>query len=172
VANLLACRAAFVEPPARARSFHRGGSTSPTAPRIKVVLVARRMPERRLATLASTLVPPALVEGAFTALLVVDLLAAGLVSLNALTPILPPAGTVLAIAVAVCVGLATALIFRRRLKQLVRDVRSGLAVLSRPRIMATRIVLARRRAGSAVARLRAGSDRGGSAVRARLRRSR
>jgi hypothetical protein len=107
---------------------------------IKVVLLRRRMPERRLATLALTLVPPALVEAAFTALLLAGLLGAGLVSLRVLSPILPRAGTALVIAVAVCVGVLAALVFRRRLKQLVRDVRSGLAVLGRPRIMATRIV--------------------------------
>jgi len=31
--NLLACRAAFIEPPAQATSFHRCGSSSPTGTR-------------------------------------------------------------------------------------------------------------------------------------------
>jgi hypothetical protein len=106
---------------------------------VKVALVARRVPDRRLTTLVSTLVPPALVEAAFTALLVVGLLGAGLVSLKAVAPALPATSTALIIAGAVCVGLVAMFIFRRRLEQLVRNVRSGLAVLSRPRILATRV---------------------------------
>jgi hypothetical protein len=85
---------------------------------VKVALVKRRMPDQRLATIAATLVPPALVEAAA----------------------LPPAGTALVIAGAVCVGLVAALIFRRRLERLGRSVRSGLAVVGHPRVMATRVV--------------------------------
>lgn len=107
---------------------------------VKVALVKRRMPDQRLATIAATLVPPALVEAAFTALLLVGLLGTGLVSLKALTSALPPAGTALVIAGAVCVGLVAALIFRRRLERLGRSVRSGLAVVGHPRVMATRVV--------------------------------
>jgi hypothetical protein len=51
---------------------------------VKVILVNRRMPERRLAMLAATLVPPALVEAAFTALLLIGVLTTSLVSLSAL----------------------------------------------------------------------------------------
>jgi hypothetical protein len=107
---------------------------------VKVVLVNRRMQERRLATLVSTLVPPALVEAAITALLVVGLLAASVVSLKALTSNLPPTSTALVVAAAVCVGVVAALMFRRRFKQIVRDVRLGLAVLGRPSVLATRIL--------------------------------
>jgi len=106
---------------------------------VKVALVARRVPDRRLATLAATLVPPALVEAAFTGLLLLALLGAGLVSLKTVAPAIPAAGTGLVIAGAVCLGLAAAFIFRRRLEQLVRNVRSGLAVLARPGVMATRV---------------------------------
>jgi hypothetical protein len=107
---------------------------------VKVVLVSRRTRERRLTLLAATLVPPALVEAAFTVLLVVGLLATSLVTLEVVTSALPPAGTALLVAAAVCAGLVAALIFRRRLERLVRNVRSGLAVLRRPRIIGTRIV--------------------------------
>jgi len=107
---------------------------------IKVGLVSRRVPERRLATVAVTLLPPALVEAAFTALLLAGLLGAGLVSLGALSPTQPPTGTAIVVAVAVCVGLAATLICRRRINQLMRDVCSGLAVLRRPRVVATRII--------------------------------
>ena len=107
---------------------------------VKVALVRRKMPGRRLTTLASTLLPPALVEAAFTVLLLAALLLAGLVSLKTLTTALPAAGTALVIAGVVCVALVAALIFRRRLQQLVRNVRPGLAVLGRPRVMATRVL--------------------------------
>lgn len=107
---------------------------------VKIVLVSRRMRERRLTLVASTLVPPALVEAVFTALLVVGLLATSLVTLDALSSALPLAGTALVVAGAVCAALVAALIFRRRLKQLLRDARAGLAVLGRPRVMSTRVV--------------------------------
>lgn len=107
---------------------------------VKVALVNRRMPERRLTLLASTLVPPGLVEAVFTALLVIGLLGTSLVTVEALSPSLPPAGTALVVAGAVCVALVAALVLRRRLEQLLRSVRAGLAVLGRPRAMATRVV--------------------------------
>jgi hypothetical protein len=107
---------------------------------VKIAIVSRSVPGRRLAMLAATLVPPALVEAAFTGLLVVGLLAAGVVSLQALTSTLPPAGTALVVAGAVCVGLVAALVFRRRLERLWHEVRSGLAILRQPPVVATRIV--------------------------------
>jgi hypothetical protein len=107
---------------------------------VKVVLVSRSVPERRLATLAATLVPPALVEAAFTAILLAGILAAGFVSIDVLTSALPPIGTVLVIAGAVVVGLVALFVFRRRVEKLVRDARDGLAVLRRPRILATHVV--------------------------------
>jgi hypothetical protein len=107
---------------------------------VKVVIVNRRTPERRLAMLAATLVPPALVEAAFTVLLLAGLLVTSLVSLEALTSGLPPAGTALIVAGAVCAALVATLIFRRRLERLIESVRTGLAVLGRPGVIATRVV--------------------------------
>jgi hypothetical protein len=107
---------------------------------VKVVIVNRKVPGRRLATLAATLVPPGLVEAAFTAILLAGILAAGLVSLDVLTSTLPPAGTVLVIAGLVIVGLVAVVLLRRRLEKLLRNVRDGLAVLGRPRILATHVV--------------------------------
>lgn len=107
---------------------------------VKVALVRRKMPGRRLTTLASTLVPPALVEAAFTVLLLAALLLGGIASLKTLTNALPAAKTALIVAGVVCAALVAALIFRRRLQQLVRNVRPGLAVLGQPRTMATQVV--------------------------------
>jgi hypothetical protein len=107
---------------------------------VKVALVSRRVPNRRLAFLASTLVPPALVEAAFTMLLLAGLLVASVVSVATLTSALPPVHMALVIVGAVCVAVVLALIFRRRLRRIVEEVRAGLAVLGRPGIIATRIV--------------------------------
>src|SRR5919112_1220423 len=107
---------------------------------VKVVLLDRRMRERHLALLASTLLPPAIVEAVFTALLVAGLFAASLVSLDTLTSSLPPATTAVLGAAAICVGAVLAFIFRRRLKQIAHEVRAGLSVLGRPRVLATRVV--------------------------------
>ena len=107
---------------------------------VKIALVSRRVPDRRLAFVASTLVPPALVEAVFTALLLAGLLVASVVSLKTLTTALPPAGTAVVIAGALGVVVVLGVIYRRRLQRLVREVRAGLAVLGRPGILATRIV--------------------------------
>jgi hypothetical protein len=107
---------------------------------VKIVLVSRSVPGRHLATLAATTVPPALVEAAFTAILMAGILAAGLVSFDILSSALPPVGTVLVVAGIVCaVGVALVLL-RRRLQKLLQDVRAGLSVLGRPRIIATHVV--------------------------------
>jgi hypothetical protein len=107
---------------------------------VKVVLVSQKVPGRRLATLAATLAPPALVEAAFAAVLLAGIVAAGLVSLEVLTSALPPAGAVLVIAAVVGLALVAAVLFRSRLGKLPDDVRAGLAVLGRPRILAARVV--------------------------------
>jgi hypothetical protein len=107
---------------------------------VKVVLVNRRLPQRRLALIASTLVPPALVEAAFTALLLAGLVATSVVSLDVLTSALPTAGTALVIAGTIGLASAAGLIFRHRLQRLASSVRCGLSVLGRPRAMATQIV--------------------------------
>jgi hypothetical protein len=106
---------------------------------VKVALVSRRVPNRRLAFLASTLAPPALVEAAFTVLLLGGLLTASVVSLDTLTSALPPVGTAFVVAGVVCLAAVLALIFRRRLQRVVHEVRAGLAVLGRPGILATRV---------------------------------
>ena len=107
---------------------------------VKVVLVSRKLPGQRLATLAATLVPPALVEAAFAAMLLAGIVAAGLVSLKVLTSALPPAEAVLVIAAVVGLAFVAAVLCRSRLGKLPDNVRAGLAVLGRPRILATRVV--------------------------------
>jgi hypothetical protein len=107
---------------------------------VKVVLVSRKVPGRRLAMLAGTLVPPGLVEAAFAAILLAGIVAAGLVSLEVLTSALPPAGTVLVIAAVVGLAFVAVVLFRSRLGKLPDDLREGLAVLGRPRVLATRVI--------------------------------
>jgi hypothetical protein len=107
---------------------------------VKVALVSRRIPDRRLAVLASTLAPPGLVEAVFSVLLLAVIVGTGLVSLDALTTALPPTGTVLVVAGAASAGLVAVLLLRRRLEQLARSVHAGLAVLGRPRVVATKVV--------------------------------
>jgi hypothetical protein len=107
---------------------------------VKVALVSRRVPDRRLATLASTLGPPGLLEAVFSALLLAVIVGTGLVSLGALTTALPRTGTVLVVAGAAIAGLVAVVLLRRRLEQLVRSVREGLAVLGLPRVLATKVV--------------------------------
>src|SRR4051794_14148191 len=101
----------------------------------KVVIVNRRMPERRLALLAASLAPVGLVEAAFTVLLVVGLVAAGVVSVDILTPTLPRGAGVLVLVAIACLALAAALVLRVRIRRFASDVRAGLAVLGRPRIL-------------------------------------
>jgi hypothetical protein len=107
---------------------------------VKVVIVNRRMPERRLALLASTLAPPGLVEAAFTGLLVAGLVMTNLLSPMALTSLVRPAGLGFAIAGAVAVAVVGAVLCRHHLRRFARSVRAGLAVLAHPRVMATRVV--------------------------------
>jgi hypothetical protein len=107
---------------------------------VKIAIVNRRTPERRLAMLASTIVPAALVEAVITAVLVAGLLVTSLVSLEALGSAVPATGTAAVVAAAVGASVVALLLFRRRLERVVRSVRSGLAVLGVPRVMATRVV--------------------------------
>jgi len=107
---------------------------------VKVGLVSRRLPDMPLATLASTLVAPALVEAAFTVLLLAAVLAAGTVSLGDLNPGLPADVSAPAIAVVACVLLVAVLLLRRRWRRLVTEARTGMAVVGRLRFLATRIV--------------------------------
>jgi hypothetical protein len=98
------------------------------------------VPDGRLATLAATLLPPGLLEAAFSALLLAVILGAGLVSLDALTTALPPDGTVLVVAGAASLGLVAAVVLRRRLERLIRSLRAGVAVLGRPGVVATKVL--------------------------------
>jgi hypothetical protein len=107
---------------------------------VKVALVNRRLSERHLAALAATLVPPGLVEALFTGILVAWLLAFGIVSSTTLHSALPAGTTVLIVAAVAAVALVAGFVFRRRLGRLVRDVRSGLAPLGDPRMLATKVV--------------------------------
>jgi hypothetical protein len=106
----------------------------------KVVIVNRSMPERRMALLASSLVPPGLVEAGITVLLVIWLLATGIVSADMLTPELPRGvGVVIAVA-AGCVAIAATFALRAHLRRFMANVRAGLAVLRRPRILCACVV--------------------------------
>jgi hypothetical protein len=107
---------------------------------VKIALVNRRLSERHLAALTATLVPTGLVEALFTVILVIWLLLAGVVSAATLHSALPQRTTALIVGAAVCVALVAAVVFRRRLGKLVRDVRSGLATLGHPRILATKVL--------------------------------
>lgn len=107
---------------------------------VKVALIRRRMPATPVATLACTLVAPALVDVVFSVALVGAIVAGGVVSAADLTPPLPGAGPLPAIGAAVLVCLVGALILRRRGRSLVREARAGLAVVGRPAFMAAHIV--------------------------------
>ena len=107
---------------------------------VKVAIVNRRMPQRRLALLGSTLVPPGIVEALFTALLLVGLIVTSPVSLRALIPSWPLASGALAAGGVVCVLLVAAVRCRHRLREFARSVRGGLAVLGRPRVVLTSVV--------------------------------
>jgi Lysylphosphatidylglycerol synthase TM region len=107
---------------------------------VKVALVSRRLPEAPVATLASTLVAPALVDAVFTALLVAGLLAVGPITPGDLAPTLPGAASVVAITALAGVAIAGTVLFRSRLRRFAHDARAGLALAGRPRFLATRVV--------------------------------
>jgi hypothetical protein len=107
---------------------------------VKVMILNERMPRRRLSFLAATTVPPAVVEAVFTVVLVAGLIATGLVTADALAAVLEPRGMVAVTAGAIVVLVLLAVVFRRRLRRILRNVRSGLTVLSRPRILATHVI--------------------------------
>jgi len=106
---------------------------------VKVALLRQRMPDTSLATVGSTLVPPALVEAVFTAVLVGALLAVGSLAPTDLAIHLPAAAPVVAAATCV-VGVVAALVLRRRLHRLVDDLRTGLAVVRSPSLLITQVV--------------------------------
>jgi hypothetical protein len=106
---------------------------------VKVALLRRRLPNAPLATVAGTLVVPALVDAALTLALVAALLAAGALSLGDLAFPLPGTAQVPVIAGATCVAVVVAVISRHRARRLARNVRAGLAVIGRPRFVATHV---------------------------------
>jgi Lysylphosphatidylglycerol synthase TM region len=106
---------------------------------VKVALVHRRTPEMPLAALAGTLVPPALVDAALTAMLVAALVAAGALVPSDLAPQLPGASALLIGAGVGCVVLVVAISQRRRLRRIAAEARAGLAAMGRPRFILTRV---------------------------------
>jgi len=106
----------------------------------KVVIVNSRMPERRLALLASSLAPVGLVEAAITVLLVVGLIATGVVTIEMLTPELPHGVAVYAIAATTCLAAAVIFAARRHLRRFLANVWAGLAVLGHPRVLCVCVV--------------------------------
>jgi hypothetical protein len=107
---------------------------------VKVALVSRKLPATPVATLASTLVAPAAVDAGLTVVLVAALVAAGVIAPDHLTPDLPGAAAAPIMAGVACLGLAAGILFRRRARALVREIRCGLRVVGRPRFLATRIL--------------------------------
>jgi Lysylphosphatidylglycerol synthase TM region len=107
---------------------------------VKVALVRRRMPETPIAALAGTLAPPALIDAALTAALAAALFASGVLAPHDITPNLP-AGSALPIALGLASLFALALaLLHRRLLRIARDARAGLALLGRPRLLATQVL--------------------------------
>ena len=107
---------------------------------VKVALVSRRLPATPLATLASTLVAPAVVDAGLTLVLVAALVAAGVIAPDHLTPDLPGAAAAPIMAGVACLGIAAGILFRRRARALAREIRCGLRVVGRPRFLATRVL--------------------------------
>ena len=107
---------------------------------VKIAILNERMPERRLTFLGATLVPPAAVEALFTGLLVTGLIATGIVTADGLAEAVEPARPA-AVAAVTAAGLAgLAIVCRRHLSHVLRNVRNGLGVLSRPRVLVTHVV--------------------------------
>jgi hypothetical protein len=107
---------------------------------VKVALVSRKLPGTPLATLASTLVAPAIVDAALTVSLVAALVAGGVIAPDHLTPNLPGAAALPITAGVACIGLAAGILFRRRARALARQIRCGLRVVGRPGFLATRVL--------------------------------
>jgi hypothetical protein len=107
---------------------------------VKVALVNRRLQDRRIAALASTLVPPAVVEAFFTVGLLVALAAAGVMNRETIKEVTPNAGTaVVAIGVAVVLVIA-GFLARRHIGKLIESIREGLWILAQPRCLLTEVV--------------------------------
>jgi Lysylphosphatidylglycerol synthase TM region len=107
---------------------------------VKVALVRRRMPTTPLAALVGTLVAPALVDAALTALLIAVLFGAGTLGPGDLTPNLPGTSAIAIAGALGCAGLLVLCVQRHRLVRIARDARAALAVVGRPRFIAARVV--------------------------------
>jgi hypothetical protein len=101
---------------------------------VKLALLKRRVSEARIGQLLGSLAPPAAVEATVTALLLVWALSTGLLGAPSPGQIpLPLVGAAAAVAAAVLWLLA------RRAPRLLRDVRSGMTALRRPRELAREV---------------------------------
>jgi Lysylphosphatidylglycerol synthase TM region len=107
---------------------------------VKVALVNRRLKDRRIAALASTLVPPAIVEAFFTAFLLVCLLGAGVMNRETIKQVTPHAGTAVIAGGVAVVLLIVAFLARRHIGKLVEGIREGLWILAHPRCLLTEVV--------------------------------
>jgi hypothetical protein len=107
---------------------------------VKVALVNRRLKDRRLAALASTLVPPAIVEAFFTGLLLVGLAAAGVMNRETIKQVTPNTSTAVIAAGVAVVLLIVAFLARRHIGKLVESIREGLWILAQPRCLITEVV--------------------------------
>jgi len=107
---------------------------------VKVALLRRRLPEAPLATVASTLVVPALVDAVLTVALVGALVAAGALSLADLASPLAGAAQMPVLGGAACVVVVVGLFARRHVWRLARNIRAGLSAIGRPRFIATNVL--------------------------------
>jgi hypothetical protein len=106
---------------------------------VKVALLRRRMPGTPLASLAGTLVTPAVVDALLTAILLLGLLSVGVLSPADLTSHLPGPVT-LGVIAAVCCAVALAASWRRqRILRIARQARAGFAALRQPRFVLLRV---------------------------------
>jgi hypothetical protein len=102
---------------------------------VKLALLKRRVPDVRFGRLLGSLAPPAAVEALLTALLVAWALGTGVIEMPSTGAIpLPLVGA----AAAVAAGLLWLL--ARKAPRLLRDVRSGMEALRRPRELARGVV--------------------------------
>lgn len=107
---------------------------------VKVALVSRRLPKAPLATLACTLVVPALVDALLSIALVGALLASGTLSPADVASPLPVAVPLPILAGAGCVAALAVRILIRRARGLARSIRAGLSLVGRPRFVATHVL--------------------------------
>jgi hypothetical protein len=103
---------------------------------VKLGLVKRRVPDARFGQLLGSLAPPAAIEATFTALLLAWALATGLLE----APPLPGQIPLPLVGAAAALAAGVLWILARRAPRLLRDVRSGMATLRRPRSLARNVL--------------------------------